>query len=184
MMRRRLRRIRHPPLRTISGGSWPHNFALAADEAAGHYAPVILLIPLLIQVAAAGQPPLAESLDSSFPAMKRSADVYCVGSTQGPCVVDQTASLNEIKAMLSDGRWPEQAIRQLMAEHTRAGEVNWVAVRLAAATTLGSPERDRLEAINSQALVQEENRKSRRRSTVECRTYATKRSARTTCTSY
>lgn len=86
--------------------------------------------------------------------------------------------------MLAEGRWSEQAIRQLMAEHTRAGEVNWVAVRLAAATTLGSPERDRLEAINSQTIAQEENRKSRRRSTVECRTYSTKRSARTTCTSY
>lgn len=185
---------RHPLRQTISRASWRGNFALARGRVQRHYSPVFVLAPLLLLLQAVGpasaapadQPSklFADTLDNSFEAMKRASHVYCAGAAEAACVHDQTASINEIKIMAADGRWPEQAIREIIAANTRDGEVNWVAVRLSAASAFGSPDLDRLEAINSQAVAQDEGRKASRRSTTECRTYATRRSARTVCTSY
>lgn len=143
---------------------------------------LVILLSLAGQVGAPETPAAyAASLDASFEAMKRSAHVYCAGINETPCVHDQAGSIGWVKEMVTKGAWPIDGVKSAIAQNTRDGAVNWVGVRSQASAEYGATNQAELDRANASLA----NGPRRNRSTTtECRTYAGKRYARTTCTTY
>lgn len=132
-----------------------------------------MVLASLLLLAQGAAPAYAESIDTSFPALQAVAKVYCSGLSQAPCIGDQMEAANMVKRYLSEGHWPEQAIRQLVAANTRDGQTNWVAVKMQAIADMGDP----LRVVPSYTPYNPPI-------TTTCRTYSGKRHSRTTCTTY